>query len=300
MLDGGGLSLSKRRFIFSPDINVLAKITRKPLFLVLPLILYMSAFYIYPLLRMFILSLFSPDLTAKHYQSFFQTPTNFYSLRVTFEISLLVTSLCLLIGYPLSYYLSTCPSRKASLLFILVLIPLWTSVLVRTYAWIVILGRNGVINQILQKSGIIEQPLKLIYNRLGLTIGMVHVMMPFMVLSLYSVMVGIDRNLLKAAQNLGASPFRAFRKIFFPLSMPGILAGCILVFIISTGFFVTPALLGGPKDLMIAMIIDQAVEVLLNWEFASAASFILLFLIITIFLISGKVVGFDKLWGKKI
>ena len=287
----------KRTALFA---NILEKVARNPLCLILPLVLYMFAFYIYPLLRMFTLSLFSPDLTSKHYRSFFQTATNLYSLRVTFEIGLLVTILCLLIGYPMSYYLSTRPPKKANLLLILVLIPLWTSVLVRTYAWIAILGRNGVINQMLQKSGVVEQPLKLIYNQLGLTIGMVHVMMPFMVLSLYSVMVGIDRNLLKAAQNLGASPFRAFRKVFLPLSMPGILAGCILVFIISVGFFVTPALLGGPKELMIAMVIDQAVEVMLNWGFASAASFILLFLILGIFLISGKMVGFDKLWGKKI
>jgi putative spermidine/putrescine transport system permease protein len=280
--------------------NTFEKIARNPLCLILPLIVYMLVFYVYPLLRMFAMSLFSPDLTFKHYQSFFQTTTNLYSLRVTFEISLLVTTVCLLIGYPMSYYLSTRPPKKANLLLILVLIPLWTSVLVRTYAWIAILGRSGVMNQILQKLGMIEQPLKLIYNQLGLTIGMVHVMMPFMVLCLYSVMVGIDRNLLKAAQNLGASPFRAFRKVFLPLSMPGILAGCILVFIISVGFFVTPALLGGPRDLMISMVIDQAVEVMLNWGFASAASFILLFLILGIFLISGKMVGFDKLWGKKI
>jgi putative spermidine/putrescine transport system permease protein len=280
--------------------NLSEKVARNSLFLILPLVVYMLTFYIYPLLRMFTMSFFSPDLTFKHYQSFFETMANLYSLRVTFEISSLVTAICLLIGYPMSYYLSTRPAKKANLLLILVLIPLWTSVLVRTYAWIAILGRNGVINQLLQKSGIIEQPLKLIYNQLGLTIGMVHVMMPFMVLSLYSVMVGIDRNLLKAAQNLGASPFRAFRKVFLPLSMPGIFAGCILVFIISVGFFVTPALLGGPTDLMISMVIDQAVEVMLNWGFASAASFILLFLILSIFLISGKMVGFDKLWGRKL
>jgi ABC-type spermidine/putrescine transport system permease subunit I len=289
--------MEKRASFFA---DIFKNVDRKPLYLILPLFVYMFVFYIYPLLRMFIMSLFSPGFTFKHYQSFFQTTTTLYSLRVTFEISLLVTILCLLVGYPLAYYLSTRPAKKANLLLIPVLIPLWTSVLVRTYAWIAILGRNGVINQMFQKSGLIEQPLKLLYNQLGLTIGMVHVMMPFMVLSLYSVMVGIDRNLLKAAQNLGASPFKAFRKVFLPLSMPGILAGCILVFIISVGFFVTPALLGGPRDLMISMVIDQAVEVMLNWGFASAASFILLFLILGIFLISGKMVGFDKLWGKKI
>jgi putative spermidine/putrescine transport system permease protein len=289
--------MENRTLLFS---SLLHRIIKHPLILILPLLTYMAVFYVYPLLRMFKMSIFSPDLTLSHYQSFFQTGTNLYSLRVTFEISLIVTAFCLLLGYPLSYYLSKCSGGKANLLLIFVLIPLWTSVLVRTYAWITILGRNGIINQLFQKSGLIEQPLKLIYNQFGLTIGMVHVMIPFMVLSLYSVMVGIDRNLLKAAQNLGASPFRAFCKVFLPLSMPGVMAGSIFVFIISVGFFVTPALLGGPKDLMISMVIDQAVEVMLNWEFASAASFILLFLILGLFLATGKMVGFDKLWGKKI
>lgn len=137
------------------------------------------------------------------------------------------------------------------------------------------------------------------YNTFGLTVGMVHVMIPFMILSLYSVMKGIDRNLLKAAQNLGATPFYAFRKIFLPLSVPGILAGSIMVFVISIGFFVTPVLLGGPRELMISMVIEQAISVLLNWGFGSAASFILLFLTLGIFLFSGKLIGFDKLWGKR-
>jgi putative spermidine/putrescine transport system permease protein len=281
-------------------IDLLARKAGNPALLLLPLLAYLVLFYVYPLLRMLALSLFDPALTLKHYQAFFGGSSNLYALAITFEVALLVTAVCLLIGYPLAYYLSGLPPGKANLLLILVLIPLWTSLLVRTYAWIAILGRNGIINQILQKSGLVQQPLKLIYNQLGLTIGMVHVMTPFMVLCLYSVMTGVDRNLLKAAQNLGASPWRAFRKVFVPLSLPGVLAGSILVFIISVGFFVTPALLGGPKDLMIAAVIDQAVEVLLNWGFASAASFILLFLILGLFLLSGKIVGFDKLWGKKL
>lgn len=276
------------------------KVAGNILYLIFPLILYMCFFYVYPLLRMLVMSLFSPDLTINHYASFFHTSSHLYSLYITFRISAVVTLICLLLGYPMAYYLTTIPSRKANLLLIFVLIPLWMSVLVRTYAWITILGRNGIINQVLMKLGLIDHALKIIYNQLGLTIGMVHVMMPFMVLSLYSVMVGIDRTLLKAAQSLGARPFNAFRKVFLPLSMPGILAGSILVFIISVGFFVTPALLGGPKDVMISMVIDQAVEVYLNWGFASAASFILLFLILGVFLVSGKIVGFDKLWGKKL
>jgi ABC-type spermidine/putrescine transport system permease subunit I len=162
-----------------------------------------------------------------------------------------------------------------------------------------ILGRNGALNQILIKLGLIDRPLKLMFNSFGVTVGMVHILLPLMILSLYSVMTGIDRDLLKAAQNLGARPFTAFKKIYFPLSMPGVAAGTILVFILSMGFFITPALLGGPQNRTIVMIIDTTVSHLLDWEFGSAASFILLFLIIGAFLISGKLIGFHRIWGQK-
>jgi len=271
----------------------------KVFLLVLPVVCYMCFFYVYPLIRILALSFFSPDFTLAHYLSFFQNKVNLFSLHVTFKISSLVTFICLLMGYPLAYYLSSIPIKKANVLLILVLIPLWTSLLVRTFSWIMLLGRNGIINQSLLKLGLIQDPLRIMYNTFGLTVGMVHVMIPFMILSLYSVMKGIDRNLLKAAQNLGATPFYAFRKIFLPLSVPGILAGSIMVFVISIGFFVTPVLLGGPRELMISMVIEQAISVLLNWGFGSAASFILLFLTLGIFLFSGKLIGFDKLWGKR-
>lgn len=273
------------------------RIAGNAFYLVLPLVIYLCFFYVYPLLRMFAMS-FSPHLTLDNYLEFFSI-IYLRSLYVTFKISVLVTILCLLLGYPLAYYLSSISQKKANILVILVLIPLWTSVLVRTYSWIMILGRNGIVNQSLMDLNLVDEPLKIIYNVLGLVIGMVHVMMPFMVLSLFSVMSGIDRNLLKAAQNLGARPFEAFRRVFLPLSMPGIFAGCVLVFIISVGFFITPALLGGRKEIMIAMVIEQAVSVFLKWRFASAASFLLMFLILGIFLISGKTIGFEKLWGKK-
>jgi len=269
------------------------------MYLVLPLVVYMCIFYVYPLLRMVMMSFFTPQFTLEHYYKFF-TNIYLYASYVTIKVATIVTILCLLLGYPLSYYLSDLPPRKANILMIFVLIPLWTSVLVRTFTWIMILGRNGIINKTLMGLGVINEPLGMIYNTMGVVIGMVHVMMPFMILSLYSVMKGIDRSLLKAAANLGARPFEAFRKIFLPLSMPGIFAGSILVFIISVGFFITPALLGGRREIMISMVIEQAVSVFLDWGFASAASFILLFLIFAIFLISGKIVGFDKLWGKSV
>jgi len=275
------------------------KLIGNPFYLILPLILYMSFFYVYPLIKMLLMSFFSPRFTVQYYREFFETGIYVQSLLVTLKISLTVTLLCLLIGYPLTYYLSGLPVHKANILLTFVLVPLWTSILVRTYAWIMILGRNGIFNQTLIKLGLIDEPVKIIYNMLGVVIGMTHVMLPFMVLSLYSVMTGINRDLLKAAQNLGAPPFETFRRIFLPLSMPGIFAGSILVFIISVGFFVTPALLGGRRDVMISMVIEQAISVFFKWGFASAAALILLFLILGTFLISGKFIGFDKLWGRR-
>ena len=278
--------------------TILEKLSGNPIYLILPLILYMSFFYVYPLVRMLAMS-FSPGFTLQNYREFFDTGIYLQSLYITLRISGLVTFLCLLFGYPLAYYLSGLPPHKANVLLTFVLVPLWTSILVRTYAWIMILGRNGILNQTLMKLGLIHEPVMIIYNIVGVCIGMTHVMMPFMVLSLYSVMTGIDRDLLKAAQNLGAGPLETFRRIFLPLSMPGIFAGSVLVFIISVGFFVTPALLGGRKDVMISMIIEQAVSVFLKWGFACASAFILLFLILGIFLISGKMIGFEKLWGRR-
>jgi putative spermidine/putrescine transport system permease protein len=302
------LLLRKNRFISEGLENLdmgnlrphtlLEKLSDNSVYLILPLILYMSFFYVYPLLRMLTMS-FSPWFTLQYYREFFETGIYLQSLYITLRISALVTLLCLLIGYPLAYYLSGLPPHKANVLLTFVLVPLWTSILVRTYAWIMILGRNGILNQTLMKLGLIDEPVMVIYNIVGVCIGMTHVMMPFMVLSLYSVMTGIDRNLLKAAQNLGARPFETFRRIFLPLSMPGIFAGSVLVFIISVGFFVTPALLGGRMDVMISMIIEQAVSVFLNWGFACASAFILLFLILVIFLTSGKMIGFEKLWGRR-
>jgi ABC-type spermidine/putrescine transport system permease subunit I len=159
---------------------------------------------------------------------------------------------------------------------IMVLIPFWTSLLVRTYAWMVLLGRKGVINQILINLGIIEEPIKMLYTTFAVNIGMIQMMTPFMVLALFSVMKGIDRGLLRAASSLGAGKFQAFIRVYVPLSLPGIGAGCLLVFIYSLGFFITPALLGGRKDVMVSMLIDEQVSSLLNWGFGAALALMLL------------------------
>jgi len=194
----------------------------------------------------------------------------------TFEIALLVTGICLLLGYPLGFLIATTTPAWATAGFIFVLLPLWTSVLVRTYAWMVLLGRNGVFNRWLIDAGIITDPLPLLHNFTGVLIGMVHVLLPYMVLPIYGAVRRLDPAIVAAAQGLGASNWRIFWRIHVPLTLNGIFAGSVLVFVLSLGFFITPALLGGGRVIMIAVLIEQQVRETLNWPFAAALSAVLL------------------------
>ncbi|KKK57295.1 hypothetical protein LCGC14_3055900, partial [marine sediment metagenome] len=215
----------------------------------------------------------------------------------TLEISISVTLICILFGYPIAYYLSDAKSNWATILLISVLLPFWISVLVRTYSWMIILGRYGVVNDILMLLGWTSNPLKLMYNRFGVYVGMVYVMLPFAILPMLSVMQGIDRNLIRAADNLGSTPWQSFWHVFFPLSIPGVGAALLLTFIRSTGFFVTPALMGGPRETMIAISIQTQLEEVINWGFASALSVVLLIIVLFLFFIYNHFLGIDLLWG---
>ncbi len=194
----------------------------------------------------------------------------------TFEIALLVTFFCLLLGYPLGFLMATTTPIWATVGFIFVLLPLWTSVLVRTYAWMVLLGRNGVFNRLLIDAGIISDPLPLLHNFTGVLIGMVHVLLPYMVLPVYGAVRRLDPAIVAAAEGLGASTWRIFWRIYLPLTLNGIFAGAVIVFVLSLGFFITPALLGGGRVIMIAVLIEQEVRQSLNWPFAAALSAVLL------------------------
>ncbi|WP_196906276.1 ABC transporter permease [Candidatus Symbiopectobacterium sp. 'North America'] len=182
---------------------------------------------------------------------------------------------------------------------VIIIIPHFTSVLVRIYAWMVLLGSDGFVNQVLRALGLIDTRLKLMYTPLGVLIGMTYILLPYMVLALYSVMRGIDPQLLRVAYSLGASRFRAFWRIFLPLSLPGVAAGSLLVFILSIGFFVTPALMGSPRDTMIAMVIENQLEVYFNWGFASALSALLLLCTLLLFWVYVRVVGLERLFEAK-
>lgn len=247
--------------------------------LVLPAILLVIGVLVIPLIRILKLSFFDPTFSLEHYQRLFTVSAYTLIMFRTFRTAFTVTVVCIVLGYPVAYMLADIAQtnrRAATLLLIPVILPFFTSFLVRTFSWRVLLGRQGLINNTLEWLGIIDQPLKLLYNSLGVHIGMVHVMLPFMILPVYSLMVGLDRNLVLAARSLGASSFQAFLKIFLPLSIPGVVSGAVLIFVLSLGFFLTPALLGGPRDTMIAQSIALNIQDLLNWGFASAEAIVLL------------------------
>lgn len=209
----------------------------------------------------------------------------------TLVISSVVTLLCLILGYPLAYYLASIPAGKRNLLMILVLLPFWTSLLVRTSAWLVLLQNEGVVNDLAVALGLFDERIQLVYNRFGVYVAMVHILLPFMVLPVYSIMKGIDASLMSAASSLGASPALAFRKVYIPLSLPGVLSGCLLVFILSLGYYITPAIVGGPGDQMLSYYIVFAVDAVNNWGMAAALSLILIVIVIPLFAVYQRLAG---------
>ncbi|WP_439887132.1 ABC transporter permease [Pseudomonas sp. MBLB4123] len=209
----------------------------------------------------------------------------------TLNMALVITLLCALLGYPLAYYLSGLPENRANLLLVLVLLPFWTSLLVRTTAWIALLQTNGVINSFLLGSGLIGEPFEMLYTSFATVVAMTHILLPFMILPLYSVMRGIDPSYLRAAMSLGARPIPAFIRIYFPMTLPGLSAGALLVFIISVGYYITPALVGGTDGQMISNIIAFHMQRSNNWELAAALGSLLLGLILLLYWLYDRFVG---------
>jgi putative spermidine/putrescine transport system permease protein len=213
----------------------------------------------------------------------------------TLNISLTVTVATLLLGFPLAYLLANLPTRTSNLLMILVLLPFWTSLLVRTTAWFVLLQDNGSINDLLQMLNLTNEPLPLIFSRFGTVVAMTHIQLPFTLLPIYSVMKTISPSYVRAARSLGAGPFHAFWKVYFPLTVPGIAAGCLLTFILCLGYYITPALVGGPQDQMVSGIIDRAMNSENNWGKASALGAILLAATLILYFVYNRLVGIDKI-----
>ena len=252
--------------------------------LVLPLLLAVGVGFNLPLLGMLGRSFFGASgLTLANFREMFEASAYLKVLAGTFRIALVTALLCVLLGYPLAYWLRRLPPRWQMVALTLVVIPFWISILVRTYAWIVVLGNAGIVNRSLLALGLIDEPLSFLYNELGVVIGTVNVLLPFLVLPLFAAMLKIDEHLLRAAETLGASPWTVFWRIFFPLSVPALSAGAVLVFILTLGFFITPAVLGGGRVPMVANMLDLFVNQMPNWELASAISAVLLVVTLALF-----------------
>jgi putative spermidine/putrescine transport system permease protein len=213
----------------------------------------------------------------------------------TFAIAAAVTVITLLLGFPLAWLLANLPSRVATRLILLVLLPFWTSILVRTAAWTVLLQKFGILNELLLALHIVDDRIDLMYTRTGLIIAMTHIQLPFTLLPIYSIMRTIAPAQMRAAYSLGARPFFAFRRVYLPQVMPGVIAGCLLTFILCLGYFITPALVGGPADQLIANFISNYINIELNWQMAAALSFILLALTLGLFAAFARLFGIDRM-----
>jgi len=213
----------------------------------------------------------------------------------TFWMSFVVTAWCLILGYPVAYFLSVLPVRISNLLMIMVLLPFWTSLLVRTAAWIIVLQKEGIINKILIWLHLVDKPLQLVFNRFGVYVAMVHILLPFMILPLYSVMKSISPSYMRAATSLGANPAVAFWKVYVPQSLPGISAGCLLVYILAIGYYITPALVGGPRDQMLSYFIAFFTNNTINWGMASGLAVLLLSATMLLYSVFNRFIGIDRL-----
>jgi ABC-type spermidine/putrescine transport system permease subunit I len=284
----GGPQAAGRRRTYAPRVN--AGI------LVLPALIFMCIFYIWPLANVVVRSVTEPQVGLQNFERFAATSYVVTATIRTFEVAAIVTLIVLVIGYAYAYLLTVAPRVVAGVLLVAVLLPFWSSFLVRTYAWTVLLRDTGIINGILMNLGLISEPLPLIRSTLGTAIGMTHILLPAMTLPIWASMLRVDPELPRAAASLGAGPMTSFRTVFFPLTLPGVIGGSLLVFVMGIGFYITPALLGGPKDMMISMAVVMEVQ-RLNWGFGSAISVVLLVATFAILAVAARVVRLPGLLG---
>lgn len=263
------------------------------LLLIAPLLLLLGWTFFLPICRLLLTSITDPGLNYDNYVRIFTEPLYVEVFVRTLWIAGSCTLLALLIGYPIAMLIARA-GVMSRLAMICVLVPLWTSVLIRSYAWIVLLERNGLVNGALMGSGVTSSPLRLLYTNFAVLLAMTHVMLPFMVLPIATALRSLSADLPRAALNLGASHLRVFFSITLPLSLPGVFAGCLIVFVMSLGFYVTPALLGGPRTLMIATLIGQQALEVLNWPFAGALSFVLLILSLGVTIAFKRLLKLDR------
>lgn len=262
-----------------------------------PALFLLFFFFILPVLALLLRSVLEPEPGLQNYQELFGNPAYARVLFNTFAVSTLVTAMALLLGFPVAWILAIMPHRWAQILFGIVLLSMWTNLLARTYAWMVLLQRTGVINKMLMSLGITDAPIQLVNNLIGVTVGMTYIMLPFIIIPLHSVIRNIDPAILQAASLCGANRFQAFWRVLLPLAMPGILAGGLMVFVMSLGYYITPALLGGASYMMLGELIAQMVQTLLNWGLGGAAAFLLLVITLALYAVQVRLLGARRAMG---
>lgn len=267
-------------------------------YLLLPIVAFLAIFFVYPVASMLTIS-FSDRSGAFSWVNYFELfeGYNVSVMLTTLKISFWTTVVTVLLSYPVAYFLATTPRSKTNLIMIVVLLPLWTSVLVRAFAWIVLFGRGGVINSALVSAGFIDEPMELLYTYFSVIVAMTHALMPIAVLSMYSTMQNIDRNLESAAATLGAEPGNSFWRVYFPISFPGVASAALVTFIVSVGIFIHPALLGSPEQTMIAQVIIQQIDELFNWGLAAAVSVMVLAISIVFIVLFDRFLGVATITG---
>jgi putative spermidine/putrescine transport system permease protein len=265
--------------------------------LIMPALLLMTAFYIAPILQVLAISVTEPQPGLGNYERLFTSESVQRVIGTTLRIGVITTAVALLLGYVLAYRIAMSGPKAQRWWLLAVLVPLWISVLVRAFAWVTLLRRQGLVNQGLLAAGVIDQPLALVWNELGIVIGMVHYMVPYAVLPMLSSMREIDPRVLTAARGLGAGRIRTFLRIFLPLSLPGLIAAGVLVFIFSLGFYITPALLGGGKTLMVAEWIKLQILDLIRWGLGAMMATVLVVAILATLAVFSRLVNLRRLFG---
>ena len=260
-----------------------------------PAVAFLLVAYALPVANVLLLSVGYPNLTGAHLLRFFREPVYLDVLQTTFAMSAIITVLCAVLGYPAAYLMATAGPRARTWLLVAVMLPFTTSMLVRTYAWMALLGRDGVVNQAMIALGLWGSPARLMHNTTGVLVGMVHVMAPFMILSIYAVMRNIDPGLLRAAETLGARPAVSHLTVYLPLAMPGVVAGSLLVFMLSLGFYITPALLGSTREVWIAMLVEMQVNQVMDWPFAATIATVLLVVTVVLYAVYIRLFGHARL-----
>ncbi|WNJ89638.1 ABC transporter permease [Bosea sp. 685] len=259
---------------------------------VAPALALLALFFVIPVVALLLRSVLEPQPGLQNYAEVFGSTTYLKVFGNTFLVAGLVTLVTLLLAFPVAWFLAVAPRRWSTLLFGVIVLSMWTNLLARTYAWMVLLQGTGIINRMLMQIGVISEPLSLINNLVGVTIGMTYIMLPFMILPLHATIRTLDPTVFQAASLCGASRFQVFRLVFAPLVASGVAAGVLMVFVMSLGYFVTPALLGGTSNMMLAELIAQLVQSLLNWGLAGAAALVLLVVTLAIYAVQFRYFGF--------